>query len=92
MLLYKTLTALALVSALTGCKGFGVDGLRLDPLPATVDAACPHPSMFLPSGPGTVASDEIMIGRIGDALIDCNARRSIAVEAYNGAREALGSD
>lgn len=75
---------------LMGCGGWNSDGtgLRLDPLPAPVAAPCPHPADLLDRG-GTVASDEISMGRIGDALIACDGARGIAVEAYQGARAAL---
>jgi len=76
--------------ALAGCGGSSGDGagLRIDPLPAAVIAPCPHPSTLLDRG-GTVASDEISLGRIGDALIACDGARAVAVEAYQGAAAAL---
>ena len=79
--------------ALAGCGGSSGDGtgLRLDPLPAAVTAPCPHPSALLDRG-GTVASDEISLGRIGDALIDCEGARAVAVEAYQGAAAALAGE
>jgi hypothetical protein len=41
---------------------------------------------------GTVADDEISLGRIGDALILCEGRRGAAVRAYNGVAAAIASD
>jgi len=75
--------------ALTACGGSNSSGgLRLDPLPPAVAAPCPHPAALLDRG-GTVASDEISMGRIGDALIACEGARAVAVDAYQGARVAL---
>jgi hypothetical protein len=80
---------LALVSALTGCADWsGAGALRLDPLPASVEEPCPHPSDLLSRG-GTVADDEISLGRVGDALIQCGQEKAVAVEAYNGVRGSL---
>lgn len=86
----RILMGIALASALTGCGGLSGGGVRLDPLPANIAAPCPHPSTFLRPGARTVADDEIMVGRIGDALIDCEGRRSAAVAAYEAAAKALG--
>lgn len=84
------LTMIALVLALTGCAGLKADGtgVRPDPLPASVAAPCPHPADLLSRG-GTVADDEISLGRIGDALIECEGRRAVAVAAYEGLAGAL---
>lgn len=38
---------------------------------------------------GTVADDEVSLGRFGDTLIRCGQEKSVAVEAYNGVRTAL---
>ena len=85
----RILPALALASMLPACSGWsGAGGLRLDPLPAAVVAPCPHPATLLSRG-GTVADDEVSLGRIGSALILCGEQKSLAVDAYNGARAAL---
>lgn len=62
--------------------------MRPDALPASIAAPCPHPSDLLSRG-GTVADDEISLGRLGSALIDCEGRRAAAVGAFNGVRGAL---
>ena len=49
------------------------------------------PSALLDRG-GTVASDEISLGRIGDALITCDTARAVAVEAYQRAAAALAGE
>lgn len=74
---------------MTGCSAWsGAGVLRLDPLPPAVAASCPHPSTLLSRG-GTVANDEISLGRIGDALIQCGQEKAIAVKAYNGVLRVL---
>lgn len=83
------LTIAVSVLALMGCDGSNAVGLRLDGLPQRVKAKCPHPSELLSRG-GTVADDEISMGRLGAALIDCDRRRQIAVDAYHGASVAIG--
>lgn len=75
---------------LTACGASKVDGVRIDPLPANVATACPHPTVFLPSAPLTVAGDEVLVGRVGDALIACEAKRAAAVTAYEDVRDTLG--
>lgn len=64
-------------------------GLEIEPLPAEVAAPCPQPGEFL-AGTGSVADDEITMGRIGDALIACGQQKAAAVAAYDGVRERLG--
>lgn len=59
--------------------------MRIDPLPAAATTPCPSPSALLG------ARDwEILAGRLGDALIDCETRRALAVQGYDGVRAALG--
>ncbi len=83
------LTMLAPASVLPGCAGWsGAGALRIEPLSPQVEAPCPHPSALLSRG-GTVADDEVSLGRVGDALIQCGQEKSVAVEAYNGVRAAL---
>lgn len=83
------LMGLALASALMGCAASNVDGVRADPLPASVTGLCPAPGDLLAKG-GTVADDEISMGRIGDALIECERARALAVEAYERLRDIVG--
>lgn len=60
--------------SLTACGGSPGAGAKVPPLPEAVREACPHPAVFLNAGDW-----EIMAGRIGDALIDCEGRRGVAV-------------
>jgi len=59
-----------------------VGGVRVQELPTDVAEPCPHPSDVIKgvSGP-TVGLDEIRMGRLGDALIECGAEKQIAVDA-----------
>lgn len=78
------------VLALTGCDGFNSVGVRLDPLPPTVAAPCPHPADVIAGVRGSsVGADEARMGRLGDALIDCGAKKNVAVSAYQSARKVL---
>ncbi len=71
--------------ALTACNGSSGGGLRIEPLPAAAQQPCPVPQDFLG------ARDwEIIAGRIGDALIECEGRRALAARAYEGVRRAAG--
>ena len=87
---YKTiLTPFVLVLVLTGCGVFkNVGDLEVSELPEEVSDPCPHPTEFLLKG-GTVAHDEITLGRVGDALIECGAEKAIAVQGYNDLRTIL---
>jgi hypothetical protein len=38
---------------------------------------------------GTVTDDEISLGRLGDALIECGLEKAIAVKAYSRVRKVL---
>jgi hypothetical protein len=71
---------------LTACFGSGGGGLRIDPLPAEALRPCPAPSALLGAGDW-----EIIAGRIGDALIDCEGRRALAVAGYDGLRRSAGA-
>lgn len=76
---------LAAFLPLTACIGSTGVGLRIEPLPPAAQQACPLPSDFL-----GLRDWEIMAGRMGDALIACEGRRALAVEAYEGVRGAAG--
>lgn len=68
---------------MAGCSGLNVVGVRAQPLPETVSQPCPHPSDVIAGVHGTtVGSDEIRMGRLGDALIECGQEKEIAVDAY----------
>jgi len=55
-----------------------------------VTELCPHPSDVISKVKGTsVGSDEIRMGRLGDALIECGAEKQIAVDANKQLIEIL---
>jgi len=75
------LTILALLP-LGGCSDSNVAGVRVQKLPIEVTEPCPHPSDVIATVKGSsVGSDEIRMGRLGDALIECGAEKEIAVNA-----------
>lgn len=76
---------LAAFPLLTACGGSSVAGLRIEPLPAAAAEPCPPPAGFLAAGDW-----EIIAGRLGDALIECEGRRELAASAYEGVRRAAG--
>lgn len=78
--------ALSLLTACAGSNAAG-PGLRVAPLTAEVARPCPRPEAVL-----APISWEAVAGRLGDALIECGAEKSSAVEAYRGVREALGAN
>lgn len=87
--LLKGLLVLALLP-LAGCAGWSADGVRLQPLPNNVTEPCPHPSTVIASVSGSsVGSDEIRMGRLGDALIECGQEKDIAVQGYEELSEIL---
>ena len=80
---------LALV-LLAGCSGWSVDGVRVQPLPINVTTPCPHPTNVIQTVQGnTVGADEIRMGRLGDALIQCGQEKDIAVEGYQELSQIL---
>ncbi|CBW47066.1 hypothetical protein [Roseovarius sp. 217 phage 1] len=51
---------------------------------------CPHPSDVIKTVRGsTIGSDEIRMGRLGDALIECGQEKDIAVQGYEELSEIL---
>jgi len=75
---------------LAGCVGWNLDGVRVQPLPENVSSRCPHPLDVIRTVEGvSVGSDEIRIGRLGDALIECGQEKDIAVDAYQQITEIL---
>lgn len=75
---------------LGACSGWNADGVRLEPLPENVSKPCPHPLDVIASVRGkTVGSDEVRIGRLGDALIECGQEKDIAVESYTNLTDIL---
>lgn len=75
---------------LGGCFGSNVDGLRVQPLPIEITEPCPKPIDVIKSVRGSsVGSDEIRMGRLGDALIECGAEKQIAVTANEQLIEIL---
>ncbi len=84
--------AIVPVLGLMGCFGStnAGAGLRLDPLPVNVALPCPHPAHVIQTVRNdSVGADEIRLGRLGDALLECSAEKEIAVTAYKEARKAL---
>lgn len=49
-------------------------------LPAVAALACDDPAAHLADG-GTVGHDAMSVTALGDALIDCDRRRALAVDA-----------
>lgn len=78
---------------LGACTGWNSVGVNPDRLPTNVEDSCPHPFEVIQTVTGSsVGSDELRMGRLGDALLECGAEKDIAVEAYNGVREALNPE
>ena len=81
------LPALLLLGA---CSVWNADGVRIESLPENVSEPCPHPLDVIRDVQGTsVASDEIRMGRLGDALIECGQEKEIAVEGYEELSDLL---
>lgn len=79
-----------LASVLAGCSDLNAVGVRPSKLPINVEAPCDHPLTVIKSVQGsTVGSDEIRMGRLGDALLECAEEKQVAVDAYNGVRNAV---
>lgn len=82
-----------LISALlllAGCVGSATDGVRVVDLPDNVTDPCPHPWDVISSVSGdTVGADEVRLGRLGDALIECGNEKAVAVEGYQQLTEIL---
>lgn len=59
-------------------------------LPDEVTKPCDHPSTVIATVTGhTIGSDEIRLGRLGDALIECGKEKEIAVEAYENLADTI---
>ena len=57
--------------------------MKVQPLPENVSNPCSHPLDVIRTVSGTsVGSDELRMGRLGDALIECGQEKEIAVEGY----------
>ena len=66
-----------------GCSGWSNAGVRVQPLPENVREPCPHPLEVISAVRGSsVGSDEIRMGRLGDALIECGQEKNIVVQGY----------
>ena len=88
-LLQKVLIVPALL-LLVGCNAWNVGGVRVQPLPKNITEPCSHPMDVINEVNGvTVGSDEIRMGRLGDALIECGQEKDIAVEGYIQLSEIL---
>lgn len=75
---------------LVGCSVSATDGVRVVELPDNVIEPCPDPWSVISSIPGdTVGSDEVRLGRLGDALIECGNEKDIAVDGYQQLSDIL---
>ena len=75
---------------LAGCNDWSNGGVRVQALPDNVTDPCPHPSDVIKTVRGSsVGSDEVRMGRLGDALIECGQEKEIAVEGYQQLSEIL---
>lgn len=62
-------------------------GVRIDTLPTNLEKPCPHPlDIYLSVSGDTVGADEIRMGRLGDALINCGNEKELVVDTYNKVR------
>ena len=77
--------ALALSLTLTTCLGSAPGGVQPAPLPTEARLPCTDPAELLGGGDW-----RLIVGRMGDALITCEGRRGLTVEAYDGLTEAVG--
>ena len=85
----KVLLVPALV-LLAGCSGWKSGGVQVQGLPDNVTEVCPHPSDVIKTVKGSsVGSDEVRMGRLGDALIECGQEKEIAIEGFNKLSEIL---
>jgi len=73
------------MAACDGWNGAG-RGLIVDPPEAVFAQPCTHPADFLGA-----ADWEIMAGRLGDALIDCEARRAGLAGQIEATSAAIGA-
>lgn len=88
--LQRMVLLLPVLLVLGACNGWKAGGVRVQPLPNNVSDPCAHPSDVIASVRGTtVGSDEIRMGRLGDALIECGQEKDIAVEGYQRLSEIL---
>lgn len=90
MRLWQILTISAPALALMGCDDYATTGLRADPLPPSVSQDCLAPGQLV--GGVTVADDFVSMRRLGDALIECDEARAIAVSAYTKLKEAISAE
>lgn len=78
-----TLAACLLLTACAGLNGAG-EAVNAPDLEAQARQKCPSPESFL-----GVPDWELIAGRIGDELIECEQRRALAVQAFDGQRAAI---
>lgn len=84
----KILTLCAVCLPLTACDGWKGGGeVRSDPPQAVFAQPCARPEQFLSAGDW-----ELIAGRIGDELIDCEAKRAGLGLWANGVSQALGGE
>ena len=83
----KTLTLCVVFPLLTACDGWkGAGTARIEPPQAVFSQPCAHPSQYLRAG-----DYELLAGRLGDALIDCEAKRAGLDGWADGVTKALGA-
>ena len=74
----------AALLTLASCSSYGASGpVSVPPLPPSLAADCPAPESIAP-GPY-----RRMLGDMGVALIDCGARHSATVAAYDALRQSV---
>lgn len=82
--------AIPVLALLAGCSGLNAVGVRPDQLPNNVSEPCDDPLTVIKSVRGnSVGSDELRMGRLGDALIECSKEKAVAVHAYDEIRIIL---
>ncbi|SDX04455.1 hypothetical protein SAMN04488238_1056 [Roseicitreum antarcticum] len=74
--------------ALTACDGWRSvgKGVEVSDLPPAARLECKSPAAFLRAG-----DFEIIAGRMGDELIRCEQRRGLAVQGFDGVRDAVAT-
>ena len=86
----RSVPMLLVLGLLAGCSVWNADGIETPDLPANVSDPCDHPLDVITSVSGsTVGSDELRLGRLGDALIECGQEKEIAVEGYEELSQLL---
>lgn len=96
MTLRTTPGLIALLCLLPACAGLKPVGrIEVAPLPVAAERGCLHPADVLPDGALTQAEAEIVMGRLGDALLVCGREKAalaawarVVAEELRGGRPA----